>query len=71
MTPKEQIVELKCVAPKIEFLIEELDDPASATFFYKRLVQLARKAQEKYKEVVKKETSELWYNFYKRFVLSK
>lgn len=47
------------MAPEIEHQIEEITSPDSATFYYKRLVQLAKKAQEKYKEVVKKETSEI------------
>ncbi len=51
MTAKEQITELKCIAPKIEFHIEEITDEASATFYYKRLVQLAKKAKDKYEEV--------------------
>ena len=59
MTPKEKITELKCVAPKIDFLIEEIDDPASAAFFYKRLHQLAVKARDKYREVVKQSVEEL------------
>lgn len=58
MTPKEQIVKLKCMAPEIEYQIEEIDSPDSATFYYKRLVQLAKKAQEKYKEIVKNSISE-------------
>ena len=51
MTAKEQIVELKCMAPKIEFHIEEITERASAEFFYKRLLQLAKKAKDKYDEI--------------------
>jgi hypothetical protein len=47
MTAKEQIVELKCMAPKIEFLIEEIDDFGAIDFYVKRLLQLAKKAKEK------------------------
>jgi hypothetical protein len=47
MTAKEQIVELKCMAPKIEFLIEEIEDFGAIDFFTKRLLQLAKKAKEK------------------------
>jgi hypothetical protein len=47
MTAKEQIVRLKCMAPEIEFLIEEIDDFGALDFFTKRLLQLAKKAKEK------------------------
>jgi hypothetical protein len=52
MTAKEQIVELKCIAPKIEFHIEEITERASAEFYYKRLIQLAKKAKDKYQDIV-------------------
>jgi hypothetical protein len=51
MTPKERIVELKCIAPKIEFLIEELSEEGDATYYYKRLMQLAKKAKERHQEI--------------------
>lgn len=51
MTAKERIVKLKCVAPEIEFHIEEMDSLDAATFYYKRLVQLAKKAKDKYEEI--------------------
>jgi hypothetical protein len=56
MNAKEQIVELKCMAPKIEYLIEEIDEKASAEYYYKRLVQLAKKAKDKYVEFQKEST---------------
>lgn len=52
MTPKEQITELKCIAPKIDFLIEEADSEEAITFYYKRLLQLAKKAKDKYVDMV-------------------
>jgi hypothetical protein len=50
MTAKEQIVELKCIAPKIDFLIDEITDRGASEFFVKRLIQLAKKAQDKHRE---------------------
>lgn len=48
MTPKEQIVELKERSVRIEFNIEELDSLDAASYYLKRLVQLAHKAKAKY-----------------------
>lgn len=56
MTPRERIVELKCIAPKIEFLIEEISDRSDSEYFYKRLIQLAKKAKDKYQDVVDRAT---------------
>jgi hypothetical protein len=50
MTAKEQIVELKCIAPKIEYQIDEIRDKAAADYYVKRLSQLAKKARDKYQE---------------------
>jgi hypothetical protein len=52
MTAKEQIVELKCIAPKIEFLIEEIDDFGALDFYTKRLIQLAKKAKDRRDEML-------------------
>ncbi len=51
MTAKEQIVELKCMAPKIEFLIDEIDDFGAIDFMTKRLLQLAKRAKDKRDEM--------------------
>jgi hypothetical protein len=51
MTAKEQIVRLKCMAPEIEFLIEEADEFGAVDFMTKRLLQLAKKAKDKRDEL--------------------
>ena len=55
MNAKERIVELKCVAPKIEHWIDEIADKADSEFFYKRLRQLAIKAKVRYEQLVESE----------------
>jgi hypothetical protein len=52
MTAKEQIVRLKCMAPEIEFLIEEAEEFGAVDFMTKRLLQLAKKAKDKRDELM-------------------
>lgn len=59
MTEKEQIVRLKCIAPEIDYLIDEIEERGASEFFYKRLVQLAKKAKEKYQFCVELENTKV------------